>query len=80
MKKQSALGRLLWLYEPFWRYARGYVILSLVFWAVILPLHRILMVIFPETVVNLITGGYGIQTLVGGCGRFSAFAAGHSYI
>lgn len=65
MKKQSALGRLLWLYEPFWRYARGYVILSLVFWAVILPLHRILMVIFPETVVNLITGGYGIQTLVG---------------
>lgn len=62
--KRSKLHNLLWLYAPFLEYAKGYVILTVAFWALILPLHRLLMVIFPETMLTLLQSGKDFGTIL----------------
>ena len=44
----------LWLYKPFWRYEKLFVVLSLFFWAVLVPLAQYVGVYLPSTIVNLL--------------------------
>lgn len=52
------LKNLLWLYKPYWRYGKFFVLMSLFFWVAVVPLCRILLVIFPEMMVEALDAGW----------------------
>ena len=53
MKKIIKKNRdILWLIKPYWVYSKAYFILSLLFWMIVVPLSRILLVIFPSQVMS----------------------------
>ncbi|MCI8633588.1 MAG: ABC transporter ATP-binding protein [Lachnospiraceae bacterium] len=59
MKKQrNQIQDLFWLYRPYWQYGKFFVLVSLFFWMLILPLCRVLMVIFPEQMVRALENGW----------------------
>lgn len=43
---------IVWLIKPYWVYSKAYFILSLLFWMIVVPLSRILLVIFPSQVMS----------------------------
>ena len=43
---------IVWLIKPYWVYSTAYFILSLLFWMIVVPLSRILLVIFPSQVMS----------------------------
>lgn len=54
----------LWLYKPFWRYEKLFVVLSLIFWVAILPLAQYVGVYLPSTIVNLLQEKVSFNVIV----------------
>lgn len=57
-KKRNRMKDLFWLYQPYWEYGKGFVLVSLFFWIVVLPACRVLMVVFPEKMVKALDTGW----------------------
>lgn len=60
----NALKNILWLYKPYWKYGRLYVVLSFIFWCVIIPVARLVGVYLPSTIVNMLSTGATFQNIV----------------
>ena len=55
---------LTWLCRPYWKYGKVYVILSLIFFVGMSPLHEIVYVYSPEIIVRLLNEGSPFSHLV----------------
>lgn len=65
MKKLSnTLYNLVWLYRPYLKYAKSYVVMSLILWGTVIPLLRYLLVIFPQNVVDAIDSGWSLRQTI----------------
>lgn len=65
MKKTNENIRFLFiLCKPYFKYQKKYVFISLVFWAGIVPLTRMLNVLFPEVVMNSINSDMDIRRII----------------
>ena len=54
----------LWLYKPFWRYEKLFVVLSLFFWAALIPLAQYIEVYLPSLIMNLLYEKASFNTIV----------------
>ena len=46
------MKNIMWLFKPYWNYEKGFVLITLIFWGLLLPLDRILVVYFPAAIMN----------------------------
>ncbi|MBQ9121142.1 MAG: ABC transporter ATP-binding protein [Clostridia bacterium] len=53
----NAVKNVLWLYRPYLKYGKGFVLLSLLFWCVIVPISQLVNVYLPSAVVNMLEDG-----------------------
>lgn len=53
----NKVRNIFWLYKPYWKYSKPYVILTLLFWIIAVPMARILAVIFPAQVMGALDSG-----------------------
>ena len=63
-KKFKKWKNLTWLCRPYWKYGKVYVILSLIFFVGMSPLHEIVYVYSPEIIVRLLNEGSPFSHLV----------------
>ena len=50
------IKNIVWLFKPYQNYEKGFVIITLIFWGLLLPLDRILVVYFPAAITNVLNG------------------------
>ena len=60
------LRNIFWLYRPSWRYGKSFVLLSLLFWLLIVPLNELVNVYLPNFVINALTVGKPFSSIVVG--------------
>jgi ABC-type multidrug transport system, ATPase and permease components len=62
MKK--VIKNILWLYRPYWKYAKLLVILCVMFWLILIPAYSIIPVYFPEMIINTLNAGKSFNEII----------------
>ncbi len=60
----NTIKNIIWLYKPYLKYGKIFVILSLLFWCVIIPCTQIVGVYLPSTIVNMLSSGSTFMQIV----------------
>ena len=55
---------MLWLYKPYLKYGKAFVILSLLFWIIIVPIAQLVGVYLPSTVISFLEAGRPFRDVV----------------
>ena len=63
-KLRKILSDIIWLYRPYLKYGRLFVFLSLLFWAIIIPVCQMVGVYLPSTIINMLQTGRPFSTIV----------------
>lgn len=61
---KDAIKNIFWLYKPYLKYGKLFVILSFIFWCAIIPISRLIGVYLPSTIVNMLSSGAKFADIV----------------
>lgn len=59
----KSIGDLLWLYKPYFKYGKLFVVLSLLFWCIIVPFAQMIGVYLPSAIVNMLDSGVSFSKI-----------------
>lgn len=62
--KLKSLRNLFFLFKPYWKYGKTYIMLSLVISVVISPINSLASVLFTQTVIDAVASGATFKNIV----------------
>lgn len=60
----KTIKNIFWLYKPYLKYGKLFVFLSLLFWAVIMPIAQLVGVYLPSTIINMLENNKPFSDIV----------------
>lgn len=60
----NTVKNIIWLYKPYIKHGKLFIILSLLFWCIIIPCAQLVGVYLPSTIVNMLTAGSTFTQIV----------------
>ncbi|MCF0168701.1 MAG: hypothetical protein HUJ93_08710, partial [Bacteroidales bacterium] len=60
----NKIKNILWLAKPYLHREKIFMFVSILFWVIILPLCRIIMVVFPQQMVDLLDTGTSFRDVI----------------